>query len=277
MSLFADASLASRLESLCAAEMRRFVETALQLDPACGAAALELAGGTAAFLGVGSPLNQAFGLGFGAEVTPEDIASLEEFYTSRAARPLIGASPLAHPSLFASLAARGWVLDGFENVLVRPVESSDAEPPALPDGVSIHEVSSEADRRTWILLAATAFSAPLPPLDVQLEIGRIVVRRPGSRLFIVAVEGQPAGTGELYVEDGVAWLSADSTLPAFRRRGAQRAVQAHRLFLAAQAGCELAATESAPGGASQRNMERLGFRIAYTRVDMALPGVDAQP
>jgi len=243
--LFADVSLASRLEALCAAEMSRFVETALHLDPACGAAVLEVAGGKAPFLGAGSPLNQAFGLGFGGEVSAEDIVTLEEFYTSRAARPLIA-------------------------------EHADAEPPALPDGISIIEVSSEEDRRTWILLAATAFSAPLPPLDVQLEIGRLVVRRPGSRQFIVAFEGQPAGTGELYVEDGVAWLSADSTLSAFRRRGAQRAVQEHRLFLAAQAGCELAATESAPGAASQRNMERLGFRIAYTRIDMALPGVDAQ-
>ena len=39
----------------------------------------------------------------------------------------------------------------------------------------------------------------------------------------------------------------------------------------ARAGCDLAVTESAPGSASQRNMERLGFRIAYTRVDLVAP------
>ena len=163
MSLFADASLAFRLESLCAAEMRRFVETALELDPACGAAALELAGGTAAFLGVGSPLNQAFGVGFGDGGYSEESRPSRSSSPAGRLGPLIGVSPLAHPSLFTSLAARGWVLDGFENVLVRPVRSSDAEPPALPAGVSIPrglERGGADGHRSF--LAATAFWAPLP-------------------------------------------------------------------------------------------------------------------
>jgi hypothetical protein len=33
------------------------------------------------------------------------------------------------------------------------------------------------------------------------------------------------------------------------------------------AGCALAVTESVPGSPSQRNMERVGFQVAYTRVD----------
>jgi hypothetical protein len=37
------------------------------------------------------------------------------------------------------------------------------------------------------------------------------------------------------------------------------------------AGCEFAVSESHPGSTSQRNMERLGFRVVYTRVDLLAP------
>jgi hypothetical protein len=103
-----------------------------------------------------------------------------------------------------------------------------------------------------------------------LNLGAIVVRRPGTRLLLAFLEGQVAGTAELMVEDGVAWLSADATLPRFRGRGVQQVLQAHRLVLGAGSGCDLAVSEAAPGSGSQRNMERLGFRVVYTRVDMVL-------
>ena len=90
-------------------------------------------------------------------------------------------------------------------------------------------------------------------------------------LLLARLDGEPAGTGELVIEDRVGWLSADTTLPPYRRRGVQRALQIERLQRAAEAGCEFAVTEARPGSDSQRNMERLGFRIAYTRVDMVAP------
>jgi len=39
-----------------------------------------------------------------------------------------------------------------------------------------------------------------------------------------------------------------------------------RLTTAAAAGCDLATVQTAPGNASQRNVERLGFRLAYTKL-----------
>ena len=250
--------------------MRRFVHTALELDPECGAAALEVGGGVAAFVGQGSPVNQAFGLGFAGPVEIEAVAQLEEFYVSRGARPLIGASPLAHPSLFSSLAARGWVTDGFENVLVRTIEALRRRGHRrCPRASRFVRSPTTRTASLWIRVAATAFSAPLPPLDEQLALGRIVVRRPGSRLFIAFVDGRAAGTGELYVEDGVAWLSADSTLPQFRRRGVQQALQRHRLALGAQAGCEIAATESVARRSvpAQHGAPRVSRRVHASRSD----------
>ena len=83
--------------------------------------------------------------------------------------------------------------------------------------------------------------------------------------FIVEKGGQAIATGGLVIHDRVALLAGASTIPDARGQGAQRAVLTTRLQFAADAGCDLAMTVAEPGGASQRNAERHGFRIAYTR------------
>jgi GNAT superfamily N-acetyltransferase len=65
---------------------------------------------------------------------------------------------------------------------------------------------------------------------------------------------------------GVALLAGASTVPEHRKRGAQLALLDARLRYAAEHGCDLAMMGAAPGSASQRNAERHGFRIAYTRI-----------
>ena len=41
-----------------------------------------------------------------------------------------------------------------------------------------------------------------------------------------------------------------------------------RLRMAAKAGCKIAVVMTQPGSGSQRNMERQGFRVAYTKFVM---------
>jgi len=273
MTLFADRALATRLEAHCAAEMERFVVTARELDAASTAETLRVAGGSAVFVSNESPVNQAFGLGMRGPVEAEDIAAVEEFYHSRGARPRMGVCPLAHPSVLAELGRRGWVAEGFENVLVRPVTPGDTGMAPIGEAIELRVASSADEKRTWALVAATAFCSPLPPIDEQLVLAGLAANRPGAQLFVAYEGGRPAGVGELFISGDVAWLSADATLPQFRRRGIQAALQRHRLALAARASCTLAVSEAAPGSASQRNMERLGFVVAYSRLDMALDRV----
>jgi hypothetical protein len=65
-------------------------------------------------------------------------------------------------------------------------------------------------------------------------------------------------------------LAAAATLPAFHGRGAQTALIHRRLADAAAAGCTLLAVEATPGSQSERNLERIGLRLAYTRVVWSL-------
>lgn len=87
----------------------------------------------------------------------------------------------------------------------------------------------------------------------------------------LALEGDvPAATGALFVQDGIGWLGFSSTLPAYRRRGAQSALITRRIQDAAAQGCQWLVTEtdehtSKKPNQSYLNLIRLGFRLAYQR------------
>ena len=68
---------------------------------------------------------------------------------------------------------------------------------------------------------------------------------------------------------GLAILFADGTLPGARRQGLQSALIRARLHDAAARGCDLATASTLPGSLSQRNYERCGFQVVYTRAILA--------
>ena len=59
-----------------------------------------------------------------------------------------------------------------------------------------------------------------------------------------------------------------TTVPEFRGRGVQTALINRRLWAAVQQGCEYAVVSTTPGRGSQRNMERCGFHLAYSKIVM---------
>jgi predicted acetyltransferase len=83
-------------------------------------------------------------------------------------------------------------------------------------------------------------------------------------------DGQPIATAALFMHAGTALLAGASTVPEGRRQGAQNALLDTRLRTAAANGCNVAMMVAAPGSSSQRNAERQGFRIAYTRTKWQL-------
>ena len=72
----------------------------------------------------------------------------------------------------------------------------------------------------------------------------------------------------------MAWrdLFGASTRVPHRNCGVQHALIAARLAAAVAAGCDLVVVHTEPGSDSQRNVERLGFRLAYTKVTMTQRG-----
>jgi hypothetical protein len=80
--------------------------------------------------------------------------------------------------------------------------------------------------------------------------------------------GEPAGGGAMAVRDGLATLFADSTIAGARRQGLHQELISARLNEAIALGCDTATASTLPGSTSQRNFERLGFSVVYTKATL---------
>jgi hypothetical protein len=266
---FADLALARRLERAEGAACRRTVEARARVAPAIGATAIAVGGALAMFDGPSSPLTQTFGLGIFEAPTESQLATLEAFFRERGAPVHHETSPMADPALPALLAARGYRPIEYSSVLYRPVGAEAARPVANA-ALTVTRVVDDAER--WARTAAAGWGESPQLADFMLDIGRVQAAAQGTHLFLAEQDGEAIAAGALAVHDGVALLAGASTIPSGRRRGAQLALLDARLAYAASAGCDLAMMAALPGSGSQRNAERHGFRIAYTRVKWRAEG-----
>jgi hypothetical protein len=103
----------------------------------------------------------------------------------------------------------------------------------------------------------------------EMDVGRAIFAMPGAVCYLaVSTSGEPVGGGALAVRDGLATMFADSTVGTSRRQGFHRELIAARLNEAIALGCDSATASTLPGSTSQRNYERLGFEVAYTKVTL---------
>ncbi|HEY0014990.1 MAG TPA: GNAT family N-acetyltransferase [Longimicrobium sp.] len=260
-----DLSLARRLERTEASANAAFVTGRAQLQPESGATWTDVAGAYAMFDGVGSPLTQTFGVGLFAEAGEAEFEALEAFFQERGAEVHHEISPLAAPALLPHLNERGYLPIEFTSVMFRPVAG--ALPPApAGEGLRVRRIGAD-EAELWAQVAAQGWSSESADLvPFILEMGKISARAEGTFCFLAELEGQPVAAGGLSLSEGTALLAGASTIPAARRKGAQRALLEARLRFAAEQGCDLVMIGASPGSASQRNAERQGFRVAYTRI-----------
>jgi hypothetical protein len=131
----------------------------------------------------------------------------------------------------------------------------------------------------WAQTVSRGWSDVAPEYtDYLLTLGKITSQRRHAPSFVGEKDGQMIAAGSLCLSDGVALLAGACTVPQWRKQGAQRALLEHRLRYGALQGCDIAMMVAAPGSASQRNAERQGFRIAYTRIKWRLKKPDdSQP
>ncbi|MFL6256225.1 MAG: GNAT family N-acetyltransferase [Pyrinomonadaceae bacterium] len=266
--IFSDLNLSRRLERAEAGGNVDFVETRAAVEPESGACWMDVAGTYAMFDGVESPLTQTFGLGLFEPTSSADLQRIEAFFKERGAPVYHEVSPLADPTTFPLLNERGYEPFEFTSVMFRPLSPGAAA--RRDSGVSVREVGP-GEHELWAQTAARGWSSEFEgPSDFILGLSRVSAHRANAPSFLAELDGRPVATGALCIWEGVALLAGASTVPEARRRGAQLALLDARLAYAAAHGCDLAMMCAQPGGASQRNAERQGFRIAYTRIKWRL-------
>jgi hypothetical protein len=259
---FVDVALARQLERAEAHANRRFVEARARLSPEVGAAWIDVDGAYAMFDGVASPLTQTFGAGMFSPLTPDALRRIETFFSDRGAPAFHEVSPLADPATWPLLSTAGYEPFEFTSVMFRPI--GDVPPPRRSDGLTTRLAGQEGD--LWSELSVQGWSE-YPELSGFLrDMGRVSANAEDAHCFVAELEGVPIATGMTIVHDSVVLLAGASTIPQGRRKGAQNALLAHRLQDGRARGARLAMMCAQPGSASQRNAERQGFRIAYTRL-----------
>jgi GNAT superfamily N-acetyltransferase len=257
-----DLALSRRLESCEGKTNKAFVEARARLRPESGATWIECAGAYALFDGVGSPLTQTFCLGLSATPTAADLDTIERFFDERGAAVTHEVSPMAPAETMELLVARGYRPVELSSVMFRPIPID-----ASGTDSRVHaRIASAEEVDLWSDTAAEGWREFGELSSFMRDIGRVSASSEGMTPFLAELDGRAVGTGAVAIHDGVAILAGASTIPAARKQGAQRALLEARLRHAAEHGCDLATMGAAPGSASQRNAERQGFRIAYTRI-----------
>lgn len=223
---------------------------------------LEAGGGIAVFLGADSPLTHAVGVGLDGPAPERELAAIETFFRSRGAGVSFDLSPLADSSVFIALNERGYRVSEFNNVLVRRLAGYQI---VLAPRVR-RALAGEDD--TWAHTLGYGFFEKPELTEPEMNIGRDLFRTPGTLCYMASIDGEAAGGAALAMREGLATLCADGVIPSFRRRGLHAELIAARLNEAAAMGCDLATASTLPGSQSQRDYERMGFQVAYTKLTL---------
>ena len=259
--IYSDKSLSQKLELTEARANIDFVEARAKLEPAAGATWIEVGGTHAMFDGAESPCTQTFGLGLFDEVTDERLDEIEDFFTSRGAPVFHEVSPLADPSVLPLLNSRGYRPIEMSTVLYRELGSEEG-----PKSNIQTRIVNDSEADLWAATSAVGWSTEMEGLaDFMFAFGRISARTAGGYPFLAELESKPIATGMLFMSDDVCILAGASTILEARNQGAQNALFAARLQFATEHGCRLAMMSALPGSQSQKNAQKNGFEIAYTR------------
>lgn len=265
---FMDLQLAKRAEMAEADAGRACAEALRNLRPEIPVAIEQVAGGIALFAGVGSPVTQAIGVGMDEPVAEAELDRLEDFFWSRGTPAELEVCPLVDLALYQVFAQRGYRLTEVSNVLIRPLPLGDEFPPIAP-GVTVRP-AEQNEALLWTSTVAQGYAEHFPVTEPLLNTMQAFFYRGGLSNFYLAFVGtEVAGGAAVAAYKGVGGLFGASTLPRFRRRGVQSALLAERLRWAQAQGCDLAVSIAQPASASQRNIERFDFRVAYTRTKLA--------
>jgi MOSC domain-containing protein YiiM/GNAT superfamily N-acetyltransferase len=171
----------------------------------------------------------------------------------------------------------GWILADeppwpgatFDSTLARFAIAPEAMTAANGADVVVRELGrSEVGPWAEVIVASSDLPEPIATAWRDLEADLALVAH--HHRFVAELGGRAVGAGSLHVHRQLGWLRAGSVLPAYRGRGIQRLLIAHRAEHARRLGADLVGASAVEAGASAANLELLGFRRVATRRSYAV-------
>ncbi|MGA7906799.1 MAG: GNAT family N-acetyltransferase [Candidatus Sulfotelmatobacter sp.] len=262
---FVDKALARRFEAVEEMPQVFYARVFQKTRPEIGAAEEEICGGHMIFAGLGSPLGRATGVGLDRPFTAEDLDRVEQFYRAHEAPSQVDVCPLHEPTVLEMFKERGYAVAELNNVLYRRLDPKETWP-SPPEGCELRPGRPEEAETAGAIVEQAFFpdGAPEPFRGLLSPLYQM----DGALTFVANIAGKmvACGAGLVIPEHRVFGLFGAGTLLEFRGRGLQTALLRVRMEAAAKAGCEYAVVVTQGGTTSQRNCERLGFRVAYSKV-----------
>lgn len=270
MTLYSDKSLSQRLERTEACSNADFVSTRSKMYPDSGAEWIDVNGSYAMFDGQESPLTQTFGLGLFTPLTLSDLETLEKFFKNRVSSVYHEISPMADPSHMQILFQRGYQPIEMTSVLYIDLDNRKPYYKTINPEMVTRRLRT-GEEKIWAETSAEGWSTEMPGLsEFMYQFSHVAASSASAHPFFAELNDKSISTGMLYIYDDIALLAGASTIPQGRNKGAQNALLGARLRYAAEQGCTIAMMAASPGSQSQKNAEKNGFRIAYTRTKWKL-------
>lgn len=270
--IFSDRDLAQKIERAEARSTVEFVKARASMFPESGAEWMETGGVYAMFDEAHSPCTQTFGLGIFEEATHEILDKIEAFFKERGAPVLHEICPLGGVSVLNLLNERGYEPFEMSNVLYLPLTGAGLPGLRLNPNIKTR-IIEKGEEDLWAKTSAKGWASE-PEMeafgDFMFEFGQISARTENGFPFLAEIEGAAISTGMMFIERDATVLAGASTIPEGRKNGGQTALLDARLRFAVERGCKIAIMGAMPGSQSQRNAEKNGFRIAYTRTKWKL-------
>jgi GNAT superfamily N-acetyltransferase len=256
-----EAGVLRRVLHAWALDAAAFADVLARHDPTWGSQTHPMAGGQLVLSGCGLYVNRAMAAGIAPALTESDVDQLVAESLVVGVPPAIEVSPVTATETLRVLASHNFERqpDSDVTALVWPV--GERPLPDSPMDVVIRSISA-ASIKDWQEVSALGWghtSAEARRASDAFVAAAHAIDGDGMVIAHDAGDGRPLGCASLTRRTGVATLGGMSTIPAERRRGVQAALVRHRIEVAIESGCDLIVSGTASGGASQRNLQRLGF------------------
>ncbi|HEV8050853.1 MAG TPA: hypothetical protein VGP47_00045 [Parachlamydiaceae bacterium] len=270
MNIFSNKRLSQQLESTEARMNMEFILSRKKMFPESKAEWLNINGTYAMFDGEDSPLTQTFGLGLFNAITSSELEVIEKFYKRFSAPVYHEVSPMADSEHLGILSKHGYQPVEHTNILYKLLSRQTSPQNTINSKISTRKLLA-GEEEVWSSLNTDGWSSEIPGLaELMKPLSQIFCHGNGMSPFFANINDTPISTGILYIHDHVALLAGDSTIQEGRNQGGQNALIDARLNYAAAQGASLAMLAASPGSQSQKNAEKNGFQVAYTRTKWKL-------
>lgn len=213
----------------------------------------------ATFCGDGSPLTQANVTSAKQVLTLETYLEISYFYANRAVNFELNLSPFTPIESWETCHRQGWKIVEHENLLYLEKDMFHSQKE------NDFDVTSSIGKPSLNYTETISRGFFGDDFNDDMQISAIISATESSYYYLASKDSKPMGAGSLVIAGTTGFLGGMSTLPESRNQGVQSALISARVRDSFDSGCDLILVSTTPGSGSQRNMERAGFRVAYTR------------